>query len=620
MNSFERTTVFEIPLLLDMICQHLTPSDFQNCSRVNRVLFHAFQPHLWKTFRLLGEWYPDLDTITTAEEREGVIVAQQRLFLEKSAWVRSLEYDQWCLPSDLNPGILFAFREESRCRSLLELSTTFIDQEGDEDDVDSLFVEKPETNEAIKERNVFAAEALGALLDQNTRLNKCEVNLGSIDSWVLPVLMEPLKRHPYLRELRIAKWTHFHGPVLERLLKHLPPTLEVLWLNWEKVPLADQEQVEYDEPEMSFGLEVYLEDESEYSWPELFPAMQEVHLMGVYSGLRGPHILRFLQRCLHLHTLTWPGWPIYRPSSVDPFRFIFNLSHLHHHQGGSRIKHLTFNLGAFDDTLNTVLPGPSEAVETLRLARTALMSGSGFLQYLTTRWCDTLTVLEFGSEARVLHTDTLTILQSCPHLIVYRVESTLKPACIPVGTFNMPNADSWVCHDLQVLQISFLDYTSRNGIFSEDELTLDPEDLAFFQRQVSLLSTTSTTTTTAPERLPNRRKIRRIYRQLGALTRLQTLTLGSQGPYGDSRTLGEYYQRPITSLDMSLESGLYHLKNLVDLRVLNVGSIKFLNVGADEIRWMQQNWPNLRQICGLSNELQEKLQSVVQVGSGLDFK
>lgn len=618
MHSFERTTVFEIPLLLDMICQHLTPSDFQTCSRVNRVLYHAFQPYLWRTLRLLGEWYPDLDgpTTTTMEEKEGVILEQQRLFLGKSEWIRSLEYDQWRLASDLNPGVLFAFREESRCRGLLELATTFVDEEGEEDDVDSLFAEAPETNEAIKERNVFAAEALAALVGQNTRLSKCEVNLGSIDTWVLPVLIEPLKSHPFLRELRIAKWSHFRGPVLERLLKHLPPTLEVLWLNWEKVPLAGQDQIEYDEEEISFGCEVYIEDESMYSWPESFPAMREVHLMGVHSGLRGPHILRFLLRCLHLHTLTWPGWPIYRPSSMDPFSFIFNLSHLHHHQGGSRIKHLTFNLGAFDDKLMTVLPGPSEAVESLRLTRTELMSDSGFLRYLTLRWCDTLTVLEFGREACVLHIDTIAILRTCPHLIVFRVEYAHRPACLSVAKFSTPNVDTWICHGLQVLEISFIDYSNRYEIYTEDEFSLDPDDLVFFQQQASSQSAT----TTAPAELLNRRKVRNIYRQLGKLTRLQSLALGSQGPYGNSITPGEFHKKNLTCLDMSLESGFYHLKNLVDLRVLNVKGVKFLKMGADEIRWMQQHWPKLREICGLKEDLIEGLQDVVEEGSGLVLK
>ncbi|KAK3840365.1 MAG: hypothetical protein JOS17DRAFT_726841, partial [Linnemannia elongata] len=619
MHSFERTTVFEIPLLLDLICQHLTPSDFQNCSRVSKVLYHAFQPFLWRTLRLLGEWYPDLDdpttTTTTKEEKESVILAQQNLFLEKSEWIRTLEYDQWRLVSDLNPGVLFAFREESRCRNLLELATTFVDEEGEEDDMDSLFVEAPETNEAVKERNVFAAEALGALVGQNERLSKCEVNLGSIDAWVLPVLMEPLKFHPFLRELRLAKWSHFRGPVLERLLKHLPTTLEVLWLNWEKVPLAGRDQVEYDEEEISFKREVYMEDETKYSWPESFPAMREVHLMGVYSGLRGPHILRFLLRCLHLHTLTWPGWPIYRPSSLNPFSFIFNLSHLHHHQGGSRIKHLTFNLGAFDDRLTALLPGPSEAVETFRLTRTELTSNCWFLRYLTLRWCDTLTVLEFGREACVLNFDTLAILRTCPHLIVFRVECTRKPACLSVEMFrNNANVDTWICRGLQVLEISFIDNSNSYEFFTEDEISLDSDDLVFIQQRAS---SQSATTTAAPAKLLNRREIRNIYLQLGILTHLQSLTLGSHGPFGNWIFLSDAQEQALTYLDMSLESGLYHLKNLVDLQVLNVEGVNSLKMGADEIRWMQQCWPKLREIRGLKGDLIEGLQGVVKEGSGL---
>ncbi|KAF9906195.1 hypothetical protein EC991_000907, partial [Linnemannia zychae] len=611
-----------------MICQHLDPHDFQSCSLVNRVFFHAFQPYLWRTLRLLGEWYADddddsaLGVIAAGEGKGGAgdgsanLGARERLFLQKSRWIRNLEYDQYRLPNALNPAALFAFWDESRCRHLLELSTTFIDEEtdtqienldGEDEDLDSLFVLKPESNASIKERNLFAAAALVSLINQNPRLRKCEFNLGSMDSWVLPVLMDPLKRHPFLRELRIGKWTHFSGMMLERLLKHLPAeSLEVIWLNWERVNLKGDGCE--DDDELSLGLEVYQdEDEYGYCWPASYPAMKEVHLIGLYSGLRGPHIPRFLHRCPNLHTLTWPGWPPRKPFTADPYSFIFNLSHLHHNQGGSFIKHLSFHLGEIHNGIQITFPEdrPSERVETLRFQSIDVQSHSSFLLKLTTRWSDTLTVLEFGPKANVWRGDTNNILRSCSHLTVYKVECLEQVACLTVGKSNsishQMDATPWACTKLEVLQVGYIDLMTPGIRFEHDELNLgeegglnlDEEDIAFFKEympeylaespfadtsipQPAESSTATTTTTPTKKRFQSRRRVRKIYKQLAALTRLQTLTLTSMGPRGkwSSLTLGQYYNQPLaTSFDMSLESGLYLLKDLSDLQVLNLREI-----------------------------------------------
>ncbi|KAG0203571.1 hypothetical protein BGX33_009036 [Mortierella sp. NVP41] len=610
--------MFEIPLLVDMICQDLDKADFQNCSKVNRVFFLAFQPYLWRTLRLLGDWYLEYETTglhgrgtavrATRTISDEAIEAHQKLFLEKSQWIRSLEFDQDGLPNELNVGVLFAFRPESLCNNLLELSTLFIDQERDfaeeeeeEDEVNALFVEKT-VEQTVVEQNVYAAEALGVLMDRNARLRKVEVNLGSVGRLVLPILMEPLKKHPYLQELRISTWTHFPGPVLERLLKHLPATLQVFWMGWEQVvPGLGSEEEGYmvlesgsdpdDAGELGSG---------NGSWPRSYPALQEVHLAGLYSGLKGPHIPRFLQRCPRLHTLTWPGRPTWRSidnSISDPLRFLGTLFQNHHSRSGEPIRHLTFEMGRYDDQELEGLARAIDGIETLKL-KIAYPSHGGFFWTISHRWFDTLRVLELGGKVVVRNVDIGVVLVSCPNLTVFKVEnSSSLTSCLNVERVSRSGSPPWACLGLEVLQVCFADLHSSHENFDDPNLDLDEDDIAF-QKSCKALSPITAATITE---LHNRPWIRGVYRQLGTLTRLQTLILGSVGPLNDCMSLGQYHNRTMTSFDLSLESGLYHLKGLTDLRVFNIDRFKILNIGPEELLWMRQHWPKLQHIEGLDD-------------------
>ncbi|KAK3847044.1 MAG: hypothetical protein J3R72DRAFT_209738 [Linnemannia gamsii] len=209
--------------------------------------------------------------------------------------------------------------------------------------------------------------------------------------------------------------------------------------------------------------------------------------MGLYNGLRSHYIPQFLYRCLHLHTLTWPGWPVHRPSSPDPHLFIFNLSRFHHTQGGSFIKHFAFNLGEFHDRIQIppIFLGPgvtSEGVETFRLTSTH-NSSNGLLLSLTTRWADTLSILEFGPTARIWRADTNIILRTCAHLTVYKVECVQGETCLTVGKFHSEptaNATFWICRGLKVLPIGYVDFGNHESTVNDEvQFELDEDDVAF---------------------------------------------------------------------------------------------------------------------------------------------
>ncbi|KAG0313492.1 hypothetical protein BGZ97_010110, partial [Linnemannia gamsii] len=102
---------------------------------------------------------------------------------------------------------------------------------------------------------------------------------------------------------------------------------------------------------------------------------------------------------------------------------------------------------------------------------------------------------------------------------------------------------------------------------------------------------------------------RNILAQIGRLTHLRVLTLGSERPDYDSH---EFYQLVVhgigtmivgcsaqySCLELSLESGLDELSGLKELEELNVGQMGH-RIGLAEVQWMVAQWPKLKSIVGL---------------------
>ncbi|KAF9199770.1 hypothetical protein BGZ49_010072 [Haplosporangium sp. Z 27] len=83
-----------------------------------------------------------------------------------------------------------------------------------------------------------------------------------------------------------------------------------------------------------------------------------------------------------------------------------------------------------------------------------------------------------------------------------------------------------------------------------------------------------------------------VYERLGRFINLEKLWLGHRSIHGLRSSV---CQR--SCLEMSLESGLYKLGGLKNLRELSIANM-CVNIGMKEIRWMAENWPKLRIIYG----------------------
>ncbi|KAF9343299.1 hypothetical protein BGX26_005945, partial [Mortierella sp. AD094] len=107
---------------------------------------------------------------------------------------------------------------------------------------------------------------------------------------------------------------------------------------------------------------------------------------------------------------------------------------------------------------------------------------------------------------------------------------------------------------------------------------------------------------------------RRIYSQLGAMTNLTDLVLGSDADEDvgnhelqieEEENEGEYYQTGPTQiwqqyecLSFTLESGMNRLQNLKKLRRIHLQGLSVGFDGAPEQEWVKVNWPALKYSYG----------------------
>ncbi|KAG0083284.1 hypothetical protein BGZ92_010899 [Podila epicladia] len=89
---------------------------------------------------------------------------------------------------------------------------------------------------------------------------------------------------------------------------------------------------------------------------------------------------------------------------------------------------------------------------------------------------------------------------------------------------------------------------------------------------------------------------RRIYERLATQTQLETLSLGCRIEEVEG-IIDSHYQSEC--LQVTLESGLGELAHLKELTKLDVSYTDHM-ISIGELQWMEQNWPNLTTICGLS--------------------
>ncbi|KAK3817358.1 MAG: hypothetical protein J3Q66DRAFT_400666 [Benniella sp.] len=363
----------------------------------------------------------------------------------------------------------------------------------------------------------------------------------------------------YLTELELGLGSNPCRGWMRCVLQNLPASLKRLYLQWGF--LYEDNGVEYFKDQ---------------GWPLSYPSLEEAELWIDVIEREEWALVEFLKRCPAITELTLPTMLGPQLSSVIT-------GVLGSTESMPKLKTLDFGL-------NTDLSREDwELVLLAMKGRIKCFAGSlpfgtppmrSYIPEMVTHWSSTLEEIRIGQTLCFKSCDLHTILTQCPRLkrfdcLLGRIVGPVLPytnAWEPIpGLESVPlNEDdvehsgrNWVCKELEVFKMMFVDGRTWS---TEEEVRLQQERWTA-------------------------RAITYAYEQIGRLTNLKELAIGW-------RSNDEYTNGP--NLDMSIRSGLWRLSGLKSLKTLNIAHIRRVNVGAEEVQWMNGNWPKLEMIKGLA--------------------
>ncbi|KAF9348195.1 hypothetical protein BGX26_000379 [Mortierella sp. AD094] len=528
-------TPFDIPLIVDLIVQHLDKKDYTNCIYVSKTFHELFKRYVWYNVnkRLEGDF--DSWTELTPEYRKGI--------LKNGQHIRKLSI------AEVAPGELLKFlaSPSSPCKNLLELTHTS-------------GVYYPKTP------HIYLAE----LVEKNIKLQKLRFRFeeNGDERGTCSKLIDAIGKHSSLMELDVSVTYQAYYDYQEDFLLHLPKTLRTLNLDCYSVADAYEDEHEYNnsnDDEVGDGIEFY---ETLGAYPQLKSFTTSTRL----NKREAPTIFSFIRGC--------PGLERFRTGDISPLVTEKLLAVLSDAQVFPNLTELHFGGATLvESNWRQLLNGMQGRIKSFSIAQVHFLpTPTSFIQAMTTQWAESLEVLRFWDYIELSSMDIELILSTCSKLTTFtishnldsfsqREDSSVEGLNALSGRENHGNAATWTCLGLKNLEIMFLD--NFDSIVSDtdsvNELENDSE-----QREQLIVN-----------------GIESIYKKLGRLTKLQRLRIGWKS------------KDDTTRLDMSIKSGLKHMGGLKDLEVLDVSGINTANIGQEEVEWMVENWPNLWEIKGI---------------------
>ncbi|KAF9206691.1 hypothetical protein BGZ49_002001 [Haplosporangium sp. Z 27] len=521
-------TPFDIPLIVRLIADYLDKTDYINCCLVNKTFCSLFQPYLWRDISI-GTEYRSLSPYKLTP-------SYRKAILKNGHHIRKL------IMFEENPGDLLKFlaSDVSPCQHLLEL-----------------------THHAEMFSHLNSHICLADFVRRNTQLQKLDVEFEEDEEEVALCfsLIDVISDHPSLKELRVSITTYesCNFDYQDDLLQRLPKTLQVLELDMtinEEFQFEEEEEEESEEDDYDDSDDV-VDSRTLGTYPEL----KSVTVAALFDKQQAATILPFIRGCTALEKL-------HIDNLSKPVNYIF-LEHLGNsgilrHLKDVHIGHADFNESE-SQRLVDIMQG---RIRLFSIKASGNFPMSVFMKALAALWSDTLEVLSICHDSTYNHMDGLlskdieVILSSCPKLRIFSYSNNEVPFSgrhyFPVGlkiwskNERYSNESTWVCLELESLEILFLD------TFVDDI------------------------------KEPISDGIESVYKKLGRLTKLRRLAIG----WSSIRDV----KRPEEKLNFSLKSGLKHLKDLKSLRILDVSNIKEVGIGQEEVEWIAEFWPSLREI------------------------
>ena len=278
------------------------------------------------------------------------------------------------------------------------------------------------------------------------------------------------------------------------------------------------------------------------------------------TGLRQDFLVNLTRQCPQLEHLSLiDGWGFY-PSS----KFASNLA-----QFCPQLSRFEFREQALDlqDEFFVSLCRHFPRLQWLHAGRTGFSQGA--LESVGT-YCRNIVRLNLDGTRGIQSPALDSVLRSCPSLTVLQAQGVV------LNGRDLSRSNNWTCIGLETLVVDIEIYVAFPSVGSKDH---DPAESVEAVRS-------------------------RVYGQLAALKRLQTLGLG-----GGHRVGGRD-----SGVDLTLESGLKSLETLQCLETLDIPRL-VQHIRQEDVAWMVQHWPRLEKVVvkdSFKNPRMERYNKAIQ--------
>ncbi|KAG0223263.1 hypothetical protein BGX31_008598 [Mortierella sp. GBA43] len=397
-------SIFDIPLIMDLIGKNLDHRDYVNCTLVNRAFYWHFTPIIWRRLQYhtvtKGRYLhqdPDQDRV-------------KEIFGRNSRWTRDV-----FLQTSAQRGMT----------SLLSSSTRTLERL-------SCFV-----SPTLVDRNDLV---IGSILDMVT--NNPELQTFWLTSQIdlpqtsLQRLPEVLSVHPCLTVLKLElTWRPCHA-WLQHLLQYLPLTLQDLDLEWKRlkrytdgVPFSDE------------------------NWPDKYPNMKRANFTFQMDEDKEEVVHQFLQRCPVLESLSYP---------TTAERQITTLIPLIQETDFPRLS--SIHLGRYNQLTEVqwcqLIVAMEGRIKNFAIDFNFPSMSTHIGSMLATYWADTIESLRFPC---LLNSDVQLILTQCPKLRKFDCMWIQDRG----DALDDPPMAEWICQGMEVMRLMFID-GRRAGADEED--------------------------------------------------------------------------------------------------------------------------------------------------------
>ncbi|KAG0009521.1 hypothetical protein BGZ80_002306 [Entomortierella chlamydospora] len=525
---------FDLPHVIDFIGLHLSKKDLANCTLVSKAFNRKFKPLLWRNITCH-------QTITNRKPPlycKNAVAANGHL-------IRKLDIPDFSFGGTFEMIAALAFP----CTNLCELNIS--------------------VNEHTRLGQVVD------LVERNPLLRSCHILTGCLrEIKPLKRVIQVIRKHQALVHLALKGHYNLGVTSYRTLLQCLPSNLQSLELYWsinrqnKTIPYIRNAKWRGSYPNLrSISMPMDDEDDQKVTLPFLkrCPALENIKILERMSvgGQAKDNLIDLLGNAQLFPRLTDVSWNYGALNESDWKSFIPLM------QG--RIRSFSADLNDFD-----------------------VESNSSFARSLVPYWSSALEVVRFQRQVDISSKDIQLILTTCANLKTFSVFAACHDESVVtnlsglhVADFNPETRDStnWVCLQLENLELAFTDFYPEEYDEWEDidePSTLDNSDLSDEADEEYL------------DYKPGRDDVKRIYKQLGRLTKLRYLRVGWIYP--------EYPDEPQIGIDFSLDDGLRNLSGLKQLEVLDLSCLEQTAIDKAEIDWMKQNWPKLKWLKGIEEK------------------